>query len=288
MHQPVMVEKVVEFLNVQPDCVYIDATCGTGNHTRAIIEAADGNCKMVCIDKDPRAIERAKEYLRDFSDRIIFINDGFENIEKIFRDAGLDRAHGILFDLGFSFEQISSGEAGFGFKQDGPLDMRFNKNSLITAYDVINRFPKNEIEKIFEEFGEIKDAKKLAHLICMERKNKPFETTREFADFITKHRKSKKTIHPATQVFQAIRIFVNNEIENLKMGLAGAVNVLASGARIVVISYHSIEDRIVKKFMKTNERIKMVTKKVIVPDNLEVVINPRARSAKMRVGEVIN
>lgn len=288
MHQPVMVEKVIEFLVIKPDGIYIDATCGTGNHSRAIIEATNGNCTMICIDKDYRAIQRAKEHLSEYLNRVIFVNDGFENIQRIVCDLGINKAHGILFDLGFSYEQISSSEAGFGFRQNGPLDMRFDKSSTLSAYDVINRFSKNELRKILEEFGEIKDAEKLATFICNERKNKPFETTREFADFIAKHRKSRKTIHPATQVFQAIRIYVNNEIENIKAGLEGAVNILVSGARMVVISYHSIEDRVVKRFMKMNGRLKILTKKVLVSDKFEMAINLSARSAKMRVAEVIN
>lgn len=287
MHQPVMVESVIRFLNVQPHGIYIDATCGSGNHSRSILEAAGGNCKVLCIDKDARAIERAKENLSEFADRVIFVNDGYENIEKIVHSLKIEKPQGILFDLGFSFEQISMPEAGFGFRQEGPLDMRYSKNSPVSAYDVINKFPENEIKKILEEFGEIRDAEKLAGLICKERKNKPFETTRQFADFIARHRKTRKTIHPATQVFQAIRIYVNNELENIKAGLQGAVKILAFGARIVVISYHSLEDRIVKNFMKTNERIKMITKKVIVPDEIERVVNPSARSAKMRVAEVV-
>ncbi|MCM8759615.1 MAG: 16S rRNA (cytosine(1402)-N(4))-methyltransferase RsmH [Candidatus Omnitrophica bacterium] len=287
-HQPVMVEKVIEFLNVRATGVYIDATCGTGHHSRAILEATGGNCTMICIDKDFRAIQRAKEYLSEFSTRVIFVNDGFENIEKIVRNIGIKKADGILFDLGFSSEQISSSQAGFGFKQNGPLDMRYDKNLPVSAWDVINRFSKKEIARILEDFGEVKDAEKLATLICTERKNKPFETTREFADFIARHRKSRKKVHPATQIFQAIRMYVNNEIENLKAGLEGAVNVLISGARIVVITYHSIEDRIVKRFMKTNKNVRLITKKVIVPDEIEKAVNLSSRSAKMRVAEVVN
>ncbi|MCM8822778.1 MAG: 16S rRNA (cytosine(1402)-N(4))-methyltransferase RsmH [Candidatus Omnitrophica bacterium] len=286
-HRPVLVDKVIEFLNVRPGCIYIDATCGAGHHSRSILEFAGGNCTVVCIDKDPRAVARAKKYLADFSDRTIFINDGFENIKKILQDLKIEKASGILFDLGFSFEQISDPDAGFGFRQSGPLDMRFDTKSSITARDVINRFSKESIKNILRGFGEIRDAERIARNICSERKIKPFETTRELADFIARRRKHNRGIHPATQVFQAIRIYVNRELENLEAGLEGAVKILAPGARIVVISYHSLEDRIVKNFMRTNSRIKMITKKVIVPDEMERMVNPSARSAKMRAGEVL-
>ncbi|MCM8764690.1 MAG: 16S rRNA (cytosine(1402)-N(4))-methyltransferase RsmH [Candidatus Omnitrophica bacterium] len=286
-HRPVLVDKVIEFLNVRPGRVYIDATCGTGHHSRSILEFAGGNCTMICIDKDPRAIARAKKYLADFSDRTIFINDGFENIEKILQNIKIEKASGILFDLGFSFEQISDPDAGFGFRQSGLLDMRFDTRTSITAKDVINTFPRESIENILREFGEIRDAERIARDICSERKIRPFETTRELADFIARRRKYNRGIHPATQVFQALRIYINRELENLKAGLEGAVKILASGARIVVISYHSLEDRIVKNFMKTNSRIRMITKKVITPDELEKAVNFSARSAKMRVGEVL-
>ncbi|MCM8764070.1 MAG: 16S rRNA (cytosine(1402)-N(4))-methyltransferase RsmH [Candidatus Omnitrophica bacterium] len=286
-HRPVLVDKVIEFLNVRPGCIYIDATCGTGHHSRAILEAVGGMCTVICIDKDSRAIARAKKYLANFSDRTIFINDGFENIEKILQGAKIEKASGVLFDLGFSFEQISDPEAGFGFRQNGPLDMRFDTKSSITAMDVINRFSKESIKNILKKFGEIKDAERIASDICRARKIKHFETTKELADFISQRRKYNRSIHPATQVFQAIRIYVNRELENLKTGLEGSIKVLVPGARIVVISYHSLEDRIVKNFMKKNSRIKMITKKVIVPDELEKAVNFSARSAKMRVGEVL-
>lgn len=286
-HKPVMVEKVIEFLKVQPDRLYIDATCGTGHHTRAILEYTKGRCKVICIDKDERAITRAKEYLADFSQKVIFVNDGFENLARIMKDTETKKADGILFDLGFSYEQISDSEAGFAFSTDGPLDMRYDRNSSISAYDVVNKFPFESIKRIFSEFGEIKDAEKIARLICERRKTKPFETTREFADFISQNRKHKKNIHPATQIFQAIRIYVNNELENIKKGLEAATKVLFSGARLVVISYHSLEDRLVKNFMRFSPYLKVITKKVVVPDKIEKKINPCSRSAKMRVAEFL-
>lgn len=283
-----MVKQVLEYLNPQEGGMYIDATCGSGHHARAILEHTDGKAKIICIDKDPRAILRAKKYLEQFSDSVIFVNDGFENIEQIVKRINAERISGILFDLGFSSEQISDSEAGFGFRQDGMLDMRFNPESPVSAYDVVNSYPEYEIKRILFEYGEMKDAEKIAHLICEERKKRTIRTTRQLADLIASCRKKRGNIHPATQVFQAIRIYVNNELENLKSGLNGALKVLMPGGRIVVISYHSLEDRIVKKFMKSSNKLRMLFKKVIVPDHMEKVINPCARSAKMRVAEVIN
>ncbi len=282
-----MVEEIINFLNPQPGYVYIDATCGTGHHSRAILEYTNKGCTMICVDKDPRAIMRAQKYLADFSGSVIFINDGFENIERIMQETGIKKANGILFDLGFSSEQISDPEAGFGFRQDGPLDMRFDRNYGISAYDVVNRFSKEQLRRILFTFGEIKEAERIARLICDERKKKFFETTRELADFLAKNIRKRTGIHPATRVFQAIRIFVNRELENLETALKGALNILASGARIIVISYHSLEDRIVKNFFKSEKRINVLTKKPVVPGKIEKTMNPSARSAKMRVGEVL-
>jgi len=282
-----MVEKVLFFLNVKPGCLYIDATCGTGHHSRAILEKTEGKCIVLCMDKDYRAIVRARRYLREFLDSIIFVRDGFENIEKIISILNINEVSGILFDLGFSTEQISDPEVGLGFRQDSILDMRFDQSSSITAYDVVNKWSEKDLEEIFRNYGEMKDAKKIARLICKERKTSLFETTRQLADFIARCRRTKKTIHPATQVFQAIRICVNNELEHLKAGLEGSLKILGTGARIVVISYHSLEDRIVKNFMRTKEQLKVLTKKPVVPDEIEKSINKSARSAKLRAAEVL-
>ncbi len=286
-HIPVLKESVIQYLNVQKGGIYIDATCGTGHHTKAILEHTDGNCRVICIDKDERAILRAKEFLSEFLEKIIFVNDGFENIEKIMSKISIEKADGILFDLGFSSEQISDPDAGFGFINDGPLDMRFDKNGSITAGDVVNRYTTQQLTSIFSQYGQMRDAERIARLICQERKERPFQSTRQLADFIARNRRKKGRIHPATQVFQAIRIYINRELENLETGLRSAVNILRTGARIVVISYHSLEDRIVKNFMKSEERIKVITKKPVAPDNLEKVLNLSSRSARMRVAEVI-
>jgi 16S rRNA (cytosine1402-N4)-methyltransferase len=282
-----MVDKVIEYLNPQPGCIYIDATCGTGHYSRVILEKTSGKCKIVCIDKDPRAIMRAKEYLKEFSENIVFIRDGFENLLGIMRKLKINAPSGILFDLGFSCEQISDSSAGFGFRQDGPLDMRFNPESGISAMDVINKFSALELAEIFRKYGELNNSLRIARLICEERKRRKFETTRQLSDFIAAHYSSRKNIHPATKIFQAIRIYVNDELENLFKGLNSAAEILAEGGRIIVISYHSLEDRIVKKFMKETPNIRALLKKPIVPDEYEKRSNPSSRSAKMRVAEVI-
>lgn len=282
-----MLDRVIEYLNPQPGCVYVDATCGTGHYSYAIMEKTSGNCTVVCIDKDPRAIMRAKQYLKEFSESVIFVRDGFENLLEILKNFKINTISGILFDLGFSYEQISDPDAGFGFRQNGPLDMRFNPELGISAADVINNFSISQLSEIFKEYGELNNSTKITRLICEERKKKRFETTKQLADFIAECNPLRKGIHPATRIFQAIRIYVNNELENLKVGLGAAVKVLTSGGRIVVISYHSLEDRIVKNFMRKAHNLKILLKKPAVPDEHEKEINPSSRSAKMRVAEMI-
>jgi len=284
-----MLNWVIRYLDPKTGAVYIDATCGTGHYSYAILEKTSGGCTMICIDKDPRAIARAGRYLEKFSNNVIFVRDGFENLLEIVKNLNINnKPLGILFDLGFSREQILDQSAGFGFHRDGPLDMRFNPQAGISARDVINTFSANELAHIFSRYGEVRNPIKIARLICDERKKKKFETTREFADFIASHFHERGNIHPATKIFQAIRIYVNNELENLSAGLKAALKVLPSGGRIIVISYHSLEDRIVKIFMKTTPNVKMLLKKPIVPAADEKKNNPSARSAKMRVAEVIS
>ncbi len=283
-----MVDDVIKYLNPQPGHIYIDATCGTGNHSYFILRKTSGRCTLICIDKDPRAIMRARSYLKEFSENVIFVRDGFENILEIVKNLKIDIPSGILFDLGFSYEQISNGSAGFGFRQDGPLDMRFDPETGISARDVVNNFSVDKLAELLKKYGELKNSLRIARLICEERKRRKFETTRHLSDFIATCGISGKGIHPATRVFQAIRIYVNNELENLSAGLNSAAKILMQGGRIVVISYHSLEDRIVKNFMRKTHNLKILTKKPIVPDEYEKKTNPSSRSAKMRAAEVIS
>ncbi|MCL5408726.1 MAG: 16S rRNA (cytosine(1402)-N(4))-methyltransferase RsmH [Candidatus Omnitrophica bacterium] len=281
-----MENEVIEYLSPQPGKVYVDATCGSGGHAKKILEQTNGRCFLLGIDKDRNALKRAEERLKEFSESFIIIEGGFENMDSIIKMTGKEKIDGILFDLGFSTEEISEKERGFSFLLEGPLDMRYSKENHLTAGKIINSYSMQELIKIFREYGEFRNPEKLVQKIIERRRKSPFKTTTEFADFISRiYRSGKKKIHPATLFFQSLRIAVNNEIENLKTGLGRAWGLLNENGRIVVISFHSLEDRVVKNFLRSREDIKILTKKPVIATELEILLNPMARSAKMRAGE---
>lgn len=284
-HYPVMKEYVVRYLNLRDGGVYVDATSGYGGHSRCILEA-NSNIFLYCLDKDSYAIKHISSNLAGFKN-FKAIHCGYEDMDIALKKEGIEKVDGILMDLGFSTNQIKDGERGFSFQIEGPLDMRYDRRNPLTAEEIINRWSRKDIIWIFENYGEIKKPHKIVDAIIERRKRKKFETTIELADFITAHWRKKGKIHPATKFFMALRIAVNNEIENLKTGLNKAVSLLKQNGRLVVISFHSIEDRIVKHFFKNNNQLKVLTKKPVVPDKKEVELNPESRSAKMRVGEKI-
>jgi len=284
-HQPVLLGSVMDYLDVRPGNVYVDCTCGSGGHSREILERTRGKCFLICLDKDSSAVARAASNLAEFAGSFTLINDGFENLAEVVKRVGRFPVSGVLFDLGFSAEQISSGDRGFSFLYDGPLDMRFDKESHLTAGEILNRWPRQQLARIFSQYGEIPEAERIALEIVCRRKNKPFSSTMEFAEFIKDHVRSRRSFHPATLFFQALRIAVNDELENLKKGMNDALSVLDRGGRLVVISYHSLEDKIVKFFMRNTDGIKAMTAKPVTPDRVEVAVNPSARSAKLRAGE---
>ncbi|PKL72567.1 16S rRNA (cytosine(1402)-N(4))-methyltransferase [Candidatus Kuenenbacteria bacterium HGW-Kuenenbacteria-1] len=315
MHIPVLLNEVIENLNIQPNQNFIDCTFGDGGHTMAILKKNKPNGIVVGIDLNIKKFE-AKE-------RLILINDNFANLGKIIdqlrSDAKFQSAfwqikfHGILLDLGFSSRQLEEDERGFSFQKDEFLDMRFNKlDTDLTAEKIINTYPEKELANIFWKYGEEKYSRYIAKIIIQERKKQKIYTTKQLADLIykisklkTKNSKfnAKHYIHPATKVFQALRIIVNNELENLKQVLPQAIKILEPKGKICVISFHSLEDRIVKQFFKQESKncicpsefpqcicnhkttLKIITKKIIVPTFEEIKKNPRSRSAKMRVAE---
>ena len=277
-HIPVLKNEVVELLCVHPGGYYIDCTLGGGGHTRAICEQGG---RVVGIDIDPYAIPRAEESLKGCSEVIALINDSFTDLGSIVRRLSLPRVDGILFDLGVSSLQLEDEKRGFSFKLDAPLDMRFNPGQKLKAEKILNTSSKDELYAILKQYGEEDRARKIAHLI---RESRPLSTTFDLVKVVQRAGKKRGRIHPATKVFQAIRIAVNQELENLKLGLAEAEGILSPGGRLAIISYHSLEDRIAKNFIRASS-LKPITPKPVRPGRTEVEENPRSRSAKLRVAE---
>jgi 16S rRNA (cytosine1402-N4)-methyltransferase len=302
-HIPVLLREVTENLAVQPGGRYIDCTLGGGGHTQAILEYSSPGGQLMGIDADPDAIRSAGERLKSFEKSILLVNDNFVNLRDICVKYDFFPVHGILFDLGLSSPQLDEGGRGFSFQYDSPLDMRFNPNQNLTAADIVNTYSETKIADILKTYGEEMSSRQIARKIVQ---NRPITTTSELANVVEdavggRHGK----IHPATRTFQALRIVVNNEMGNLESALSQAVSLLGFGGRLVVISYHSLEDRIVKQFMQRESRdcicppeamkctcghkasLRIITKKIITPSYSETELNPRSRSAKLRAAERI-
>ncbi len=287
MHVPVLLEVATDLLTENGGKVYLDCTLGGGGHARRVLEKVP-EAKLIGIDVDEEATEIAKENLKEFGERVSIYKANFRDLDLVLKEEGVEKVDGILFDLGMSMYQIRSGR-GFSFQGDEPLDMRMDKDQRLTAYEVVNRYPERDLERIIREYGEERLSKKIARAIVRRREKKPIETTKELVEVILSvypEKLKRSKIHPATRTFQAIRIEVNRELENLKVGLSKALEALNPKGRLVVISFHSLEDRIVKKFMKENsDKLKVLTKKPITPSEEEVRMNPSSRSAKLRAGE---
>ncbi len=309
-HIPVMLKEVIEYLNIRPNTVIVDATLGGGGHAKAILEASD-KIALIGIDQDAEAFEAAKENLKEFGSRVIFIHDNFSNIRSIINDRASGIGHrvsginGILFDLGVSSYQIDSSGRGFSFRTDAPLDMRMDRSKGRTAEDLVNSLDKEELEGIIRDLGEERFFKRIASAII---RNRPVKGTLGLADIIrrsipkTSPQFATKSI---ARVFQAFRIAVNGELDSLRTALEDAIDLLAPGGRIVVISYHSLEDRMVKNIFKRESvdcicpprqpqctcdhkrKLAVITRKPVIPGPEEVGSNPRARSAKLRAAERI-
>lgn len=300
-HIPVLTKEILNYLNLKKGGVYIDCTLGGGGHSKAILEKIYPHGLLIGIDQDIEAIETAKEELKSYIDKVKLVKGNFKNLEEILSDLKTETVSGIIFDLGVSFHQLKAKERGFSFKEDSHLDMRMDLTQKFNADILINSYSEKDLAEIFEKYGEERFSKRIARLIAIERKKKTITTTKQLADLVirslprTKKRHTWR-IHPATRVFQAIRIEVNQELKALEKGLNQAIRVLEDKGRICVISYHSLEDRIVKHLFKEAERegkeqknygLKIVTKKPIKPSLEEVRDNPKARSAKLRVAEKI-
>lgn len=303
-HKPVLLTETINALAVQPGGRYIDCTVGGGGHSNAILEHSAPGGQLLGIDADPEAIHLAATNLHQYQDSVLLVNDNFANINDICQRYSFLPVHGILFDLGLSSYQLQNDPRGFSFQYDAVLDMRFNPSQETTAAQVVNNTSEMELSLILREYGEERFSQRIARHIVRER---PVHTTLQLARIVEdavggRHGK----IHPATRTFQAIRIFVNKELEMLEIALSKAVDVLGIGGRLVVISYHSLEDRIVKHFMQKEAKdcicppdipvcqcnhhasLRIINKKVIVPSEEELRDNPRSRSAKLRAAEKID
>ena len=281
-HIPVLSQEVITGLNIQPGGNYLDLTVGGGGHSRLILETAE-DVKLTCVDQDEDALKTAKENLSEFRDRVKFIHSNFANFQ--FPENSYD---GILADLGVSSYHLDNPERGFSFRNSANLDMRMNQQQSLTAGDIINEWEEKELADIFFKYGEERLARKIARRIVEKR---PFNTTTELAEAIAysvppKYRHGR--IHPATRVFQALRIAVNDELKVLETLIEKAPNALIPGGRIAIISFHSLEDRPVKHGLRNSPLLRILTKKPIIATEEETKENPRSRSAKLRIAEKKN
>jgi 16S rRNA (cytosine1402-N4)-methyltransferase len=305
-HTPVLLEEVVNQLQPRRGGLYVDCTVGGGGHAREMLRACGPDGRLIGLDWDEEAIAASRERLSEFGGRVQLVRANHVELERVLMSLGVTVVDGVLFDLGVSSRQFDEPTRGFSFQREGPLDMRMSRQLGATARDVLRSASLEELAKIFRVYGEEKRARAIARELVVERARVPLETTTQLARVVERILGPKRgDIHPATRVFQALRIAVNNELENLRQGLTVATRCLSSGARIAVISFHSLEDRIVKQFFVhesagcicppdlpacacgRTEVLRIVTKKPLVAGAAEVRANPRARSAKLRVAEKI-
>lgn len=298
-----MVPEILKYLEVSSGGRYIDCTLGEGGHTKSLLEASNPGGEVLGIDADHEAIEVSKNRLEEYGERFIYDNSNFKNIKKIAMKSKFVPCHGILFDLGVSSLQLDKESRGFSFRRKAPLDMRFSINQTLTAQDVLNTFSESEISDILYQYGEERQSRKIAKLII---ENRPFSNADELSDLIKKNiRQTNYKINPSTKTFQALRIYINEELNSLSQALEQSLEILGVGGRMAVISYHSLEDRIVKNFFKKESKycicppnipecdcghfpkLKIITKKPVSPSQSEIEANKRSRSAKLRVVERI-
>lgn len=289
MHIPVLLKEVIEYLNPQQNENFIDATIGEGGHTNTILEKNGPSGKVLGIEADSILYQKTKNImLKQNAERLILVNDSYINIEKIIKEKQFQPVNGILFDLGMCSWQIDESKRGFSYLKDEPLDMRFSPKNTLTAAEIVNFWKIEDLEKIFRDYGEEKYAKRIALAIKETRKKKRIVGTQELVEILKKvlpKNYDNYRLHPAVRTFQALRIAVNDELENLKMGLALAFKILAPQGKIIVISFHSLEDRIVKIFFRDNVKqniLKILTKKPVTPSHEEIKNNIRSHSAKLR------
>ncbi len=308
-HESVLLEEVIHYLKPRPNQNFIDCTLGGGGHTLPVLKRILPKGKILGIDLDPLSIEAAKNKAGSLESNLILVRDNFKNLKSITDVYKFHKVNGILLDLGISSAQLQDQQRGFSFLAEGDLDLRFSPDLKLTASEIINTWDNKKIYEIFKNFGEEKLARPISQRIIEIRQKKPITSPKELvgiiSDIYKKYYRGKSRINPATKIFQALRIAVNEELQNLEQVLPQAVKLLAKKGRLVVISYHSLEDRIVKNFFRQESRdcicppsiptcqcnhqktLKIITKKPIIPTDEEITRNPRSRSAKLRVAERI-
>ncbi len=306
-HSPVMPDQVMQSLAPAPGSLQIDTTVGGGGHTERILEAASPDGRVLGLDADPAAIARVAERLGRFGDRLVLRQANFRELAEVAPAAGFGAVDGALFDLGLSSFQLVDRDRGFGFRAGGPLDMRFDTSRGVPASDLLATLDADELAALFRRYGEEPAAWRIAKAIVEARRAAPVDSAEALAELVERvvpgNPRHKRRIHPATRVFQALRIAVNEELDALEQGLAAAVDLLRPGGRLVVLSYHSLEDRIVKRFLQAERRgctcppeapvcvcgkqprLRLVTRPSLTPTPEEIEANPRARSARLRAAE---
>ncbi len=289
-HIPVLLSEILTYLQPEPNKSFIDGTVGQGGHAQAILERGLPEVRqkkelpcMLAIDRDDRNLAVARERLAKFGDAVVFVRDSFANIKQHALSHGFSNVDGILLDLGFSSAHVDDPNRGFSFQSDGPLDMRYDTSQSLTAAKIVNEWDEEELARLFRQYGEEKKARAVAEAIVSERIARPFERTLELTACVESVVPRQGAIHPATRVFQALRIAVNDELGELERALPDCVDLLAPGGRLAIITFHSLEDRLVKTFMKERSDLQVLTKHVVKPSTQEVKQNPRSRSAKLRV-----
>ena len=303
IHYTVMKREAVDIMNPQPGKIYVDCTLGGGGHSEYILQKISPSGRLIAFDIDDDAITAAKERLKEY-DNLTIVKSSYTNIRNILHNLGIERiTGGVLLDLGASYHQLTTAERGFSFSKDAPLDMRFDMSSDFSAYDVINKYKEDELVRIFSEYGEEHFSKRKKKKIVEERRKAPIKTTLELSNLIISAvPKVKSHLHPATRVFQAVRIEVNQELKNVNTILNEVLDLLDVGGIISVISFHSLEDRLVKTILKREAqkcrcnnlictckppRIELITKKPVLPTDEEIRVNPPSRSAKLRAAKCI-
>lgn len=293
MHRPVMLEEAISALQLLPGHLVLDATVGGGGHGREILKRILPGGRLIGLDADEEALKRASEDLKEFAGNFKFINENFRYLDRALTKEGIKSLNAAIFDVGVSSFQLDDGSRGFSIKSDSPLDMRMDKKIEISAYDIVNRYKESDLSDIIFRYGEERFHKRIAKLIVQERSRKPVETTLELSALVRRAiggGRRNFRIDPATRTFQAIRIAVNDELTALEEGLKKVVSWLDIGGRIAVITFHSLEDRIVKNLFKGYAGlgvVKIITKKPVRPSEKEARDNPRSRSGKLRVAERI-
>ncbi len=306
-HKSVLFDECMDALDIKPSGIYVDGTAGGGGHSYGIASRLTSG-RLISIDQDQSAIEAAGRRLAEFGDRVTIVRDNFRNITNVCRDLGIDRIDGVLMDLGVSSYQLDTAERGFSYNADAPLDMRMDGRAAKSAYNVVNEYSTADLRRILYDYGEERFAPRIAQAIERARAEKPIETTGELVSIIKSAMPASAKVgghHPAKRSFQAIRIEVNSELDVIEPAIRGAVSMLATGGRVAVITFHSLEDRIVKQTYASlasgctcprdfpvcvcgkKPTVRVITNKPILPSDKELEENPRSRSAKLRVAQKI-